>query len=97
MPSVVVRYKTHVHDSDENARLIEAVFESLAELVPPGFRYTAYRLDDRVSFVHVADVSGDNPNPLPTLPAFAEFQRELPQRCAEPPTPSGAAVVGSYG
>ena len=63
---------------------------------PPGqSEYLAYRLDDAVSFVHVARVTGTE-NPLPTLPAFAEFQRELARRCVEQPAPSGASVVGSY-
>jgi hypothetical protein len=48
-----------------------------------------------VSFVHVATV-GDSGNPLPTLPAFAEFQREIGQRCVEPPAGSDASLVGSY-
>jgi hypothetical protein len=46
--------------------------------------------------VHVAHLDGPN-NPLETLPAFAEFQRGLKERCAEPPSPSEATVVGSYG
>ena len=46
--------------------------------------------------MHVAAFSGAD-NPLATLPAFAEFQRELAQRCVEPPAPSDATVVGSYG
>ena len=72
------------------------LFASLAELEPSDFRYTTYRLADSVTFVHVARVAGTE-NPLPTLPAFAEFQRKLAQRCVEQPTPSEATVVGTYG
>jgi hypothetical protein len=92
---VVVRYRTRPEAADENARLIEGVFAALADIAPPGFRYTTYRLADRVSFVHVASV-GEKDNPLATLPAFAEFQRDLAQRCVEQPMPSEATVVGSY-
>jgi hypothetical protein len=46
--------------------------------------------------VHVAQLAGAE-NPLSTLPAFAEFQRGLAQRCVEQPAPSEATVVGSYG
>jgi hypothetical protein len=35
-------------------------------------------------------------NPLTTLPAFAEFQREIAGRCVDQPAPSEATVVGSY-
>jgi hypothetical protein len=31
-----------------------------------------------------------------TRPAFAEFQRDLAQRCVEQPAPSEATTVGSY-
>ena len=93
--TVIVRYRTHPEAAEENARLVEGVFASLAEVDPGGFTYTTYRLADGVTFVHVAHHLGTE-NPLVTLPAFAEFQRELPQRCAEPPAPSEATVVGSY-
>ena len=94
--NVIVRYRTHPKVADENARLVEAVYAALAEADPGDFRYTTYRLADGVTFVHVAQQDGPE-NPLQTLPAFAEFQRELQQRCAEPPAPSEATIVGSYG
>lgn len=94
--TVVVRYRTRPDAADENARLVEAVFSSLAELAPEGFRYSTYRLADNVTFVHIACIP-ETANPLATLPAFAEFQRDLIDRCVEPPAPSDASVVGSYG
>jgi hypothetical protein len=92
---VIVRYRTRPDAAEENSRLIEAVFAALAELEPPAFCYSTYRLADGVSFVHVARLEGAE-NPLTSLPAFAEFQRELAQRCVEQPAPSEASVVGSY-
>ena len=94
--TVVVRYRTRPDAAEENARLVEGVFASLSEVDPGDIRYATYRLADGVTFVHVAQISGDK-NPLATLPAFAEFQRELGQRCVEQPDPSEATVVGSYG
>ena len=94
--TVVVRYRTRPDAAEENARLVEGVFSSLAEAEPSDFRYATYRLADGVTFVHLATLSGTE-NPLATLPAFAEFQRELAQRCVEQPAPSDATVVGSYG
>lgn len=93
--TLIIRYRTRPEAADENSRLVEAVFASLAELKPIDFWYTTYRLADGVSFVHVARLDGPE-NPLTTLPAFAEFQRELAQRCVERPAPSEATVVGSY-
>jgi hypothetical protein len=94
--TVIVRYRTRPDSAEENARLVADVFTSLATAEPDGFRYTTYRLADGVTFVHVAHLAGTE-NPLATLPAFAAFQRELAARCVEPPTPSDATVVGSYG
>jgi hypothetical protein len=94
--TVIVRYRTRPDAAEENARLVKGVFSSLAEVDPGDFRYTTYQLADGVTFVHVASFAGSG-NPLATLPAFAEFQRELGQRCDEPPAPSEATVVGSYG
>ena len=93
--TAIVRYRTHPDAAEENARLVEAVFTSLADVDPGGMKYTTYRLADGVTFVHVAHFVGTE-NPLATLPAFVEFQRELAQRCVEPPAPSEATVVGSY-
>jgi hypothetical protein len=93
---VIVRYQTRPEAAEENARLVEGVFAALAELQPADFRYTTYRLADGVTFVHVAEVAGTE-NPLASLPAFAEFQRDVAQRCVEPPVANEAIVVGSYG
>ena len=93
--NVIVRYRTRPDAAEENARLVEAVFAALAEVKPADFRYATYRLADGVTFVHVAHHGGENP--LTTLPAFAEFQREIAQRVVEPPAASDATVVASYG
>lgn len=94
--NVVIRYRTRPEAADENARLVEAVFASLAEAAPQDFAYATFRLADGVTFVHVAR-RGEGESPLAELPAFVEFQRGLGARCVEPPAPSEATVVGSYG
>jgi hypothetical protein len=93
---VVVRYRTRPEAADENSRLVEAVFASLAEAALQDFAYSTFRLADGVTFLHVAR-QGDGGSPLASLPAFVEFQRELASRCVEPPAPISATVVGSYG
>ena len=70
------------------------MYTALAEVKPDGFRYATFRLADGVTFVHVAQNSAAE-NPLASLPAFAEFQREISERVVEPPEPSDATVVGS--
>jgi hypothetical protein len=96
MPATkVIRYRTKPEHADENERLIRAVFAELAEESPDGLHYTALRLDDGVSFVHVAVVDGDV-NPLNTSPAFAAFQAGIAERCAEGPVPADATTLGSF-
>ena len=63
----VIRYKTRPESADENERLIRDVFPELAEQRPPGLHYAAFRLEDGVSFVHVAVIDGAT-NPLSTTP-----------------------------
>jgi hypothetical protein len=91
----VVRYITKPEHAEENERLIRKVFAELAEHEPDGIRYAAFRLDDGVSFVHVAVLDGEQ-NPLGSSAAFARFQSAIGERCAEGPLAADAAVVGSY-
>jgi hypothetical protein len=92
--AIVVRYRTKPEAAEENQRLIEAVFAELAAVRPDGLEYTAFRLADAVSFVHVAHGAGRQE--LGKLPAFQEFQREIDSRAEEGPDASPATVVGTY-
>jgi len=95
MTTKVVRYTTTPETADENARLVAAVYAELAQTRPEGLRYATLRLDDGVSFVHLAQVDGDH-NPLTESPAFAAFQAGLGARVVEGPAAVDATVVGSY-
>jgi hypothetical protein len=93
----LIRYKTKPESADENQRLVEKVYEELAARDPGGIRYATLRLEDGVSFIHIFMTdSDDTPNGLGGIAAFAEFQRELAQRCVELPVAQAATVVGSY-
>ena len=94
--ATVVRYTTRPEAADENERLITAVFAQLADERPDGIRYAAIRLEDGVSFVHVALFDGDD-NPLPKLAAFAEFVSAIGTRCVDGPSPANGTVIGDYG
>jgi hypothetical protein len=94
--ATVVRYTTRAESADENEKLIQAVFAQLAEQRPEGLRYVAIRLDDGVSFIHVALTENDD-NPLAELPAFGEFVSAINERCTTGPAPVNGTVVGSYG
>jgi quinol monooxygenase YgiN len=95
--TVMVRYKTSEKHADTNAALVRAVFEELRARAPKGLRYATYRLEDGMTFVHIATLDSPDDNPLTALPAFKAFQKELKDRCVEPPAFSELSPVGSYG
>jgi hypothetical protein len=94
--TVVVRYNTSADTAEQNQHLVEQVFAELNADDPGGLRYITLRLADGATFVHVAILEGAD-NPLEHSPAFAAFQKGIAERCVEPPAPSTATVVGSYG
>jgi hypothetical protein len=91
----VIRYRTKPERSDENAELVRKVFAELAVDDPGGLRYVTLRLEDNVSFVHIAVLDGEV-NPLASSEAFKQFQSEIAQRCEEGPTATDATIVGAY-
>ena len=95
--TVVVRYRTKPDQADLNHKLVEAVFAELAETDPGGVKYATLRLADN-TFVHLAEIDAE-PNPLGSVAAFAEFQREVGARCepGEGPQVEQATLVGQYG
>jgi len=94
----IIRYQVRPEAAQDNQRLIEAVMAELADSDPGGLRYTAFRLADGVTFVHLAVTEDGGRNPLADSPAFAAFQRDLAGRQA-PGTRSRetATPLGSYG
>ena len=95
MKTIMVRYKTKPEHAETNAALVRAVFDSLRQEAPDGICYASYRLEDGVSFVHVATHA--EPNPLSTLPAFQAFQAQIKERLEAPPVVTELFAVGSYG
>jgi hypothetical protein len=92
----MVRYTTKPDHADENARLIGTVFEHLRREAPPGLSYTSFRLDDGVSFVHVASMEDGDHNPLTQLPAFKAFTAGIRERCDVQPVTTVLEEVGRY-
>lgn len=94
--TVVVRYRTKPDQADINHKLVEAVFAELGAADPGGVRYATLRLADN-TFVHIAEIAAE-PNPLGSIAAFAEFQKEVRDRC-EPghePVVEQSELVGEY-
>ena len=97
MKRVMVRYKVKADRAGENQQLIENVFDALQKLSPSGIRYASFKLEDGVSFVHVASIeTEDGSNPLAELEAFDTFVEAIEDRCEEPPVVTPLTEIGSY-
>ena len=96
MQQRLIRYKTRPELADRNAELVAAVFAELKAARPEGLRYLSLRLEDD-TFIHFVETAAeDGASALPKLAAFQAFQNGIRERCAEPPLPKGATVVGNY-
>jgi hypothetical protein len=95
MRQVIVRYRVKPDRVEENEALVRAVYEELHQTEPEGLRYATFRLDDGVSFVHIA-FTEEGENPLPKLEAFQRFQENIRDRCEEPPVVTEVSTVGAY-
>jgi hypothetical protein len=79
----------------ENEALVRAVYDELGRVAPDGLHYATFRLDDGVSFVHVAMTDGER-SPLPELEAFRRFQEGIDERCDEQPVVTPISEIGSF-
>ena len=96
MKHVMVRYTVRPDCAEENARLIGRVFEKLHQTAPDGLSYASYRMDDGVTFVHVASVADPDNNPLRQLSEFHAFTSTIRDRCEEAPVTTTLHEVGRY-
>jgi hypothetical protein len=95
MKRVMVRYKVKPGRAEENEALVRAVYEELAAADPGGLRYATFAFEDGVSFAHIAETE-EGRNPLSDTAAFKEFQKDIAERCDEPPVVTELREVGSY-
>jgi quinol monooxygenase YgiN len=95
MRRVMVRYRVKPDRVEENEQMVRAVYEELHRAEPGGLRYATFRLEDGVSFVHLAE-SEDAESPLTKLKSFQEFQREIGDRCDEQPVVTELSEIGSF-
>jgi quinol monooxygenase YgiN len=95
MRQVIVRYRVKPDRVEENEALVRAVYEELHQTEPEGLRYATFRLEDGVSFLHLA-ITEEGQNPLQQVAAFQRFQENVRDRCEEPPVVTEIRTVGSY-
>jgi len=97
MGCVMVRYKVKADRAAENEALIREVFKELQASQPQGLSYASFKLDDGLSFVHIASIeTADGSNPLAATAAFKRFAGEIKERCDEPPVAVTLSEIGSF-
>jgi hypothetical protein len=93
----MVRYKVKPDRATENEELVRAVYAELERTDPAGLRYVTFRLDDGVSFVHLASIeTEDGRSPLSDVKAFKQFQENIGERCDEAPVATELREIGSF-
>jgi hypothetical protein len=97
MKRILVQYKVKADKADENIKFIKKVFEELTENNPNGIRYASFSKPDGLSFVHIASIeTKDGSNPLSISTAFAQFQKDIKERCEILPVADELSEIGSY-
>ena len=92
MPHRLIRYRAKPEKAEENQKLVEGVFRELHAKSPAQVRYLVLRLSDG-TFCHLVD---DSTKTVPSLDAFAVFQRGGAERRLDEPQQLDATVVGNY-
>ena len=87
MRQVMVRYKVKPDRVAENEELVRAVYDELQRTEPDGLRYATFRLEDGVSFVHLASIeTADGQQPaVGACRRSRSSRRRSRDRCDEPP------------
>jgi hypothetical protein len=96
MNVLMVRSKMKAAEVAEVEAEVKRVFEAIQREQPQGIRYTSCRLSDGVTYVALLEIDDGVDNPLPAIPEFREFQANLKNWMAEPPTVEQLTVIGSY-
>jgi hypothetical protein len=93
----MIRYKVKPELAQENERLVRAVYDELERSAPAGLRYATFKLEDGVSFIHLASIeTDDGHNPLRDVDAFKRFQANAGERQDERAVTSELREIGSY-
>ncbi len=96
MSHTIVTYTTKPGRDEQNAALVRAVFEELAESQPAGFRYAVFQAADSGEFVHLYTGEGAAPGTLQQLESFQAFLNGAADRHAQPATFTEFELIGDY-
>lgn len=60
---------------EENEQLFRNVYDGLRKTAPDGIRCATFKVEGRESFVDVASIENDGPNPLPAVAGIPSLFR----------------------
>jgi hypothetical protein len=97
MNGVKVQYTVKEEYVETNKANIRQIMTDLREINNPDIQYSAFLLDDGVTFVHlVLRVNDEAQKTVSELPSFQQFQRQLKESGPEaPPNAENLTLVGS--
>jgi hypothetical protein len=95
MQHTIVTYTVKPGREEENAALVRAVFEELAQTRPAGLRYAVFYLPDSRQFTHLYTDDGSATG-LQALDSFKAFAAGAQDRHEQPPTVTKPELVGDY-
>ena len=95
MRHTMVTYTVKPGREEENAALVRAVFDELAETRPAGLRYAAFYLPDQRQFVHLYTDEGSTTG-VQALDSFKAFVAGAEDRHEQPATFTQPELIGDY-
>lgn len=96
-PRDIRRHYNEREKLPENELLVKEVYDQLNQSQIQGFHYCTFKLQDGVSFIHVAFSDTEEANTeFSQLSAFKKFQLGIKDRCEDLPIVSTVSIIGSY-
>jgi len=95
MSHTIVTYTVKPGRAEENAALVRAVFDELAETQPTGLRYAVFYLPDSRQFIHLYTDAG-SPAGVQALDSFKAFVAGAEDRHERPASFAQPELIGDY-
>jgi hypothetical protein len=95
MSHTLVSYTVKPGHEEENAALVRAVFEELAQKRPDGLRYAVFYMPDSRQFIHLYTNEG-SPTGVQGLDSFKAFVNGAQDRHERPATFAQPELIGDY-
>jgi quinol monooxygenase YgiN len=95
MSHTMVTYTVKPGREQENAALVRAVFDELAEARPAGFRYAVFQVPDSRQVIHLYTDEGSTTG-VQQLDSFKAFVAGAEDRHEQPATFAQPELIGDY-